>query len=593
MTRFFLKPRWLQRVFVKTSWSSFGFISGRALCPSHFFLSRRGSFSFYDHPFCANLVEMSEQVFIYDTTLRDGAQTEGVTFSLSDKIKIALKLDELGIHYIEGGYPGSNPKDRQFFSAIKKEKLKTARIAAFGMTRKRESRVDRDPILTALLEAETQVVTVVGKTWDFHVTHVLKTSLDENLKMIEESVSFLKKHNREVLFDAEHFFDGYKKNPQYALKAVKAAEDGGADWIVLCDTNGGSLPSEVATIVKKTRQKISTRLGIHAHNDSEVAVANSLAAVEEGARQVQGTINGIGERCGNANLVSIIPNLQIKRGFRCIPPEALERLRSASMFVYEIANITPVEQQPFVGDKAFVHKGGMHVHAVIAHPETYEHIRPEWVGNRRRVLVSELSGRSGILYKAEEMGIKNLQEDQLRKILDAVKEKENQGFQYEGAEGSLWLLMKRLLNDHQSFFRLEGFRLVVDKTKDGWPYAEATIKVEVNGQREHTAAEGDGPVNALDNALRKALEPYYPQIKDIHLTDFKVRVLDAKEGTAAKVRVLIETRDRNQSWTTIGVSENIIEASWQALVDSIEFGLFHRKMQKKSSMSKRKRKALG
>lgn len=527
------------------------------------------------------------KVLLYDTTLRDGAQTEGVTFSLEDKLKVVQKLDEIGIPYIEGGYPGSNPKDRRFFDAVRKEKLKISRIAAFGMTRRPHQKTAEDEGLLGLLHTEAKVVTVVGKSWDFHVKQVLKTSGDENLKMIKESIAFLKRAGREVIFDAEHFFDGYKRNPRYALSTLQAAVEGGADWLVLCDTNGGALVKEVEQAVQQVRKKFSAPLGIHAHNDGELAVANSLAAVEAGVRQVQGTINGLGERCGNANLVSVACNLMLKMGYEVLPESALVHLKSTSRYISEIANILPQENQPFVGERAFVHKGGMHVHAVMAHPETYEHIRPELVGNQRRVLVSELSGKSNILYKVEELGLGELGGEAIRNILEAVKEKENAGFQFDAADGSLWLLMQRHVAPQPLFFALEGFRLVVEKQQEAPAYSEATIKVQIGEKIEHTAAEGDGPVNALDNALRKALEPYYPKLKAMHLTDFKVRVLDAKEGTAAKVRVLIETRGKDSSWTTIGVSENIIEASWQALTDSIDYGLLweeKRRLRKRSPL---------
>lgn len=517
---------------------------------------------------------MSERVFLYDTTLRDGSQAEGVSFSAQDKVKIARRLDELEVAYIEGGYPGANPKDQKFFELMRREKLKHAKLCAFSMTRRKETRAEDDPLIRAAEAAGTPVVTLVGKTWDFHVHHALKTTPEENLAMISDSVRYFKKRKKEVVYDAEHFFDAYKSDRRYALRCLETAAGAGADWLVLCDTNGGTLPGELARIVKEVRKRVQGKLGIHCHDDAGCGVANSLAAVEQGVRQVQGTVNGIGERCGNANLLTILADLKLKMNYETVSDMALTKLTSTSRFVYEIANLSPHDGQPYVGKKAFAHKGGMHVSAVMQAPETYEHIRPELVGNRRRVLVSELSGKSNVLYKAREMGVDlSKRKEDVTEILQVIQKREEAGFQYEGAEASLWLLVKEILREKKEVFDLQAFRIIVEKRRDDAPFAEATIKVRVRGEEALTAAEGDGPVNALDNALRKALEPFYPQIRQIHLTDFKVRVLDEAAGTAAKVRVLIESADKTGRWSTIGVSENVIEASWQALADSIIYGL--------------------
>jgi 2-isopropylmalate synthase len=518
-------------------------------------------------------------VELYDTTLRDGAQGEDVSFTVEDKLRIAEKLDELGIHYIEGGWPGSNPKDDEFFVRARTRRsglsLKTAKLVAFGSTRHRGIPAKRDKQLSALLRAGTSVVTIFGKSWDFHVTAALHASLEENLDLISDSVHFLKKNVGEVIYDAEHFFDGYKANPDYALKTIRAAFEAGGDRIVLCDTNGGSLPSEVLEIVSAVSSQLPAPAGIHCHNDAELAVANSLAAVEAGATQIHGTINGFGERCGNANLVSVIPNLKLKLGIDCITEDQLRRLREISRFVYELANQKPFNHQPYVGDSAFAHKGGIHVSAILKNRATYEHIEPELIGNRRRVLVSDLAGQSSILYKAKEFGIRlKPQDPAAKKIVREVKDLENKGYQFEGAEASFEILMKRALKKYRPFFKLIAFRVIDEKgSGEKVPHAEATIDIEVDGKREHTAARGVGPVNALDHALRKALERFYPQIKEVELIDYKVRVLPAGKGTASQVRVLIESRDKTDKWGTVGVSENIIEASWQALVDSLEYKL--------------------
>jgi len=512
---------------------------------------------------------------IYDTTLRDGAQSEDVSFSVEDKLRITEKLDELGVHYIEGGYPGSNLRDIEYFKKAAKCKLTHAKIVAFGSTHRPKKKASRDETLRALLDTGTPVVTIFGKTWDFHVKEALKVPLKENLDIIHDSVAYLRKHTDRVFFDAEHFFDGYKRNPEYALKCLGAAQDAGADCLVLCDTNGGCTPSDIRDVVRKVKKTCTVPLGIHVHNDSDCAVANSVVSVEEGVTQVQGTINGLGERCGNANLISIIPNIQLKLGMKCLPLQQLSKLREVSRFVTEIANLRHFKRQPYTGDSAFAHKAGMHVSAIRKSPETYEHIRPDLVGNSQRILISDLAGRANILRKAEEFGIE-LDSDsaQLHDIISQLKELESQGFQFEGAEASFELLMKKALGLHKRFFDLVGFRVIIEKRKEGEePLSEATIMVKVSGHVEHTAATGRGPVNALDNALRKALEKFYPLLRDVKLHDYKVRVLTAGKGTTAQVRVLVESGDKDSRWGTVGVSENIIEASYQALVDSVEYKL--------------------
>ena len=516
-----------------------------------------------------------KSVKLYDTTLRDGTQAEDISFSVEDKIRISKKLDDLGIDYIEGGWPGSNPRDLHFFKEIKNYSLSQAKIAAFSSTTRPGISPEKDGNIKELLNARTQVVTIVGKSWDVHVREALGISLDENLKIISNSIAFLKQHVPEVIFDAEHFFDGFKANPAYSLQVIKTAADAKSDWVVLCDTNGGTMPNEIQDIIRAVREKLSIAMGIHCHNDSETAVANTILAVEAGVTQVQGTINGFGERCGNANLCSIIPNLKLKLGIDCLSDKQLSKLKETARFVYELANFQPPKHQPFVGESAFAHKGGVHVHAVQKKSETYEHIRPELVGNRQRVLLSDLSGKSNILFKAQELGIKVSSKDPVViSTLKRLKEMENQGYQFEGAEGSFELMLKRALGLQKKFFDLLGFRVINEKRKeDETPLAEATIMIKVGGKIEHTAALGNGPVNALDNAIRKALEKFYPQLKEMELVDYKVRVISTGEGTAAKVRVLIESGDNNDRWSTVGVSENIVEASWQALVDSINYKL--------------------
>lgn len=520
-----------------------------------------------------------KKIDIYDTTLRDGSQREGVSLSVTDKIKIAEKLDQFGISHIEGGWPGSNPKDIEFFRRAAKIKFKNARLCAFSSTRRPGVTASEDANLKALIESKTETVTLFGKSWDFHVSDALKTTLEENLSMIRDSIEYLKSMGREVFFDAEHFFDGYKANPEYALATLEAAAKGGAEVIVLCDTNGGLMPWELTAILSAVKEKIKTPLGIHVHDDAGMATANSLLAVREGITQIHGTINGYGERCGNANLCTIIPNLQLKMGIEVITPEQLKGLTKLSRFIAELANIAPADQQPYVGFNAFAHKGGIHVDAVSKMPATYEHADPEKLGNQRRILVSELSGRSNISLKTTGNNIKlDKNCPETAAILRRIKEMEHYGYQFEGAEGSFELLILKMMKVYTPLFKLEGFRMIIEKREDGELYSEATIKVRVGSEQVHTAAEGNGPVNALDNALRKALEGFYPALKKIKLIDFKVRVIDGVDGTGAQVRVLIESSDDQMSWGTVGVSPNVIEASWIALVDSLEYGLLCRKL---------------
>ncbi|MEN6320150.1 MAG: citramalate synthase [Syntrophaceae bacterium] len=514
-------------------------------------------------------------VLIYDTTLRDGTQGEQVNFSAEEKLRIAQRLDEAGFHYIEGGWPGSNPKDVRFFQMAKNIQFKNARLTAFGSTRKPNIYVDACPNIGALLTAETPAVAVFGKTWDLHVSDILNVSLDENLDMIRESVEYLKSQEKEVIFDAEHFFDGYKNNPEYARRVLETALSAGADMLVLCDTNGGTMPHDVTAIIHEVASYISPLiLGIHAHNDCGLAVANSLAAVHAGVKMVHGTINGYGERCGNADLISIIGNLQLKMNKKCLPEASIRELTHLSNYVSDIANIPPLNSRPFVGRSAFTHKGGIHVDAVLKNPIAYEHINPELVGNHERVLVSDLSGKSNIAYKARELGIDlGAEQDINKKIVQQIKVMEDHGYHFDSAEGSLSVLMKKLKGEFTEPFVLESFQVFNAKTGDNPPVTQASIKISVGGEEELTAAEGNGPVNALDNALRKALTKFYPHIREMHLVDFKVRILEGCEGTAAKVRVLIDSSDGQDIWSTIGVSTNIIEASWQALVDSIQYKL--------------------
>jgi len=523
---------------------------------------------------------MSRKVYIFDTTLRDGTQGEGVSLSVEDKLKIAQKLDELGVDYIEGGWPGSNQKDLEFFERVKSLSLKHAKITAFGSTRRKGIAPENDANLNKLLESGVKVATIFGKSWDFQVTTALETTLEENLAMIYDSVRFLKQNGLEVIYDAEHFFDGYKANPEYALATLEKAQAGGADWIVLCDTNGGSMPHEIGEIVRAVKSKISVDIGIHAHNDCELGVANSLAAVQAGARQVQGTINGYGERCGNANLISVIPNLQLKLGYEVISPEQLRTLTAVARYVSEIANVSMPVNQPFVGNAAFAHKGGIHVSAIRKHPRTYEHIEPELVGNKQRVLVSELAGQSNVLFKAQELQLDiELDNNVAREAIQRIKQLEHEGYQFEGADASLELLLREATGNLKEVFKVESFKIIVERPANhSSVISEAIVKLKIGEETVFTAAEGNGPVDALDNALRKALEQYYPEIRDMHLTDYKVRVIDEKSATAAKVRVLIESSDRQNSWSTVGVSTNVIEASWQALVDSVRYALIGKEL---------------
>lgn len=523
------------------------------------------------------------KVSLYDTTLRDGTQGEGISLSVDDKLKIAVRLDKMGIHYIEGGWPGSNPKDMEFFQRIKEFDIEQARIVAFGSTCKPGIKPAEDASIQSIIDSGVRTTAIFGKSWDFHVEHALKTTLEENLRMITNSVSYLKSNGLEVIYDAEHFFDGYKNNPEYALKTILAAQNAGADLICLCDTNGGSMPLEVREIVSGVIEKVKVPVGIHAHNDSELAVANSLIAVQAGAVQVQGTINGYGERCGNANLCSVIPNLVFKLGCECLSEDKIDGLTELSRYVSELANLNPNPHQPYVGNSAFAHKGGIHVSALLKNPETYEHIQPEKVGNVRRVLVSELSGMSNIIYKAEELELNvdlNHTNPETRAVLEQIKDLEHQGFQFEGADASFELLLRKGFNGYHEPFNLETFRIIMEKRENNDIYSEAIIKLRVDDEIVHTAAEGNGPVNALDNALRKALEGFYPDIREMKLADYKVRVLDGNLGTGALVRVLIETHDHLDSWGTVGVSSNIIEASWQAIVDSIAYGLLKNRKDK-------------
>ncbi|SDM14279.1 citramalate synthase [Halarsenatibacter silvermanii] len=510
---------------------------------------------------------------IFDTTLRDGTQQEGISYSTEDKIHITQKLDELGLDYVEGGWPGSNPKDIEYFEKVKSLDLENTTVVAFGSTRRPGLSPEEDRNLEALINAGVEAVAIFGKSWDLHVTDALDTTPDENLKMIASSVKFLKSRGLEVIFDAEHFFDGFDSDSDYALEAVSAAEDAGADRVVLCDTNGGFLPGDIRRIYREVKEVLSSPPGIHPHNDTGLAVANALAAVEEGARHVQGSINGYGERCGNANLCHLIPNLQIKKGYEVLGDGDLSKLTPTARYVSEIGNLNPPTSDPFVGESAFAHKGGIHVSAVMKNPETYEHIDPEIVGNERRVLVSELSGKSNLQYKAEELGIELEDGEESREILDRIKKLEHKGYNFEGAEASFKLLIDRMRGEYQRLFTLEKVRILTDKKGEGKPISEAVIKVSVRGEQKHTAAEGVGPVNALDKALRKALIEFYPSLESLYLIDYKVRVIDGSDGTAAKVRVLIKTGNGTRSWGTVGVSTNIIEASWRAVVDSIEYGI--------------------
>jgi 2-isopropylmalate synthase len=513
------------------------------------------------------------RIRIYDTTLRDGSQGEGVNFSLQDKLLITRRLDELGVDFIEGGYPLSNPKDFEYFQEMRKLPLKHARIAAFGMTRRKGVKAEDDTCIRALLDAGTSLVTLVGKTWDMQVTEVLHTTLDENLRMIADSVACCRTAGREVFYDAEHFFDGFYQNLEYALATLRAAQEAGATVLILCDTNGGRLPDEIADAVEQVHRAMRVEIGIHCHNDCDVAVANSLAAVARGATQVQGTINGIGERCGNADLVSIIANLALKRGHEVLLPDSLPHLTELSRYVYEIANMNFRPSQPFVGASAFAHKGGMHTSAIVRTTRSYEHIDPAAVGNERRILISELSGQATILVKASLDSVRG-NRTLMAEVLERVQNLEHEGYEFEAAEASFDLLVRKVANQYRAKFERLAYRVNVETAADGQPVTEATVKVRVGDETMHTVSEGDGPVNALDGALRKALLPSYPRLAEMHLEDYKVRVVNARAETAARVRVVIEWRDQSAVWGTVGVSENIIEASWLALADAFEYKLF-------------------
>lgn len=512
-------------------------------------------------------------VTIYDTTLRDGTQGTGISFSTLDKIRVAEKLDEFGVHYIEGGWPGSNPKDAAFFQEAAKRSWKNAKITAFGMTRRGKIKVEDDPQVQMLLDAQTPVVTVVGKTWPLHVTEVFQVSLEENLAMIADTVAYLKRHGREVLYDAEHFFDSFKEDPEYSLKTIQAATDAGADLVVLCETNGGALPDFVAEVTRQAVARLGRPVGIHTHNDGGVGVANALAAVQAGACQVQGTINGYGERVGNCNLITVMPTLQLKMGIEL--GLDLTRLRELAHFVDELANVPHDIRAPYVGVAAFTHKGGLHVHAVQKLARTYEHVDPELVGNERVITISDMSGQSNVLVKAAALGLPLTKgSPEVQSILAEVKRLESEGYEFEAAEASFELLIRRLLGQSTACFELMEFH-TTHRCRMGQSVEtnEATVKLKVNGQAEYTVDEGDGPVNALDKALRKALLPHFPAIANVRLADYKVRIIDSGSGTAAKTRVLIVSSDGNQTWGTVGVSTNVIDASWQALVDSLEFYL--------------------
>ena len=515
-----------------------------------------------------------KQIKIFDTTLRDGSQGAGISFSVEDKMKIAAALDSFGVSYIECGWPGSNPKDEEFFKSVK-NKFKNSKLVAFGATRRKNITTDQDESLKKIINSGVKAACIFGKSWDLHVEYALKTTKEENLKMIFDTVSFLKSKKLEVIYDAEHFFDGYINNKEYAVETVRAAVKAGSDIVCLCETNGGILPLDIQKIVSEIKKEFpNTSLGIHTHNDSGCAVANSLIAVESGCELVQGTINGLGERCGNANLCSIIPSLQLKKKYQCVPGKSLKKITELSRYIDEIANIVPTDSLPYVGKNAFAHKAGVHVSAIDKNSKTYEHIDPKEVGNIRQILISDLSGKSNIISKADEMSLDlENKPEKIQSVIKAVKEKENDGYQYENANGSFFILTKKIEAKYDSFFTLKGYRVSVEKNYDGSIISEATVKLDVRGKEEHTVSEGDGPVNALDNCLRKALIKFYPEIKNVLLTDFKVRVINSNASTAAKVRVLIESKDKTFTWGTIGVSENIIDACWQALADSVEYKL--------------------
>lgn len=540
---------------------------------------------------------MKDQVLVYDTTLRDGAQSVGVTFSLYDKLRVMETLDDMGMHYIEAGWPGSNPKDAAFFQEAQSIQLRNARLAAFGSTRMKNTTAEKDRNLDLLLRSNVPVITLFGKAWELHAIEALGATPEQNLEMIYSSVKYLKERVDEVVFDAEHYYDGAKANSEYALACLNAAVDAGADWLVLCDTNGGTLPSDFQRETEKVVSRYSLPVGVHAHNDSDVAVANSLLGVASGARMVQGTINGLGERCGNANLCSVLPNLSLKHGYRTVGENNIRKLQSVSHFVSEMSNTTPLEHMPYVGQHAFSHKGGIHVSAVRKNPLTYEHINPELVGNSRFTTVSELSGKSNIIEKTKSMGLgQEVSSETAGRIVEKVKELESQGYHFEGAEASFELLSAALMGSLKEYFTLHGYRVMIWNNGDGNTWSEATIKASVpehisheqghTDAVEHTSADGNGPVEALDKALRKVLEKFYPHIKNTRLTDYKVRILNEESGTCALTRVIINTSDEETSWGTVGVSENIIEASWQALTDSLIYKLKKDEAKQKSENGK-------
>lgn len=512
-----------------------------------------------------------ERIYIYDTTLRDGAQGLGSSWTFEDKMRITNLLDDFGIDYIEGGWPGSNPKDKEYFDKMKNIKLKHAKLVAFGSTTRAGKKPDEDPQIKDLLNAQTPVITIYGKSWTLHVEKIIKTTLKENLRMIKETIEFLKKEGREVIFDAEHFFDGVKANKDYALSCIESALEGGADWIVLCDTNGGSLPGFISQVVKEVKEKFpSVKLGIHAHNDLELAVSNSIEAVLSGALQVQGTINGLGERCGNANLTSIIPILKFKLGFDIV--QDLSKLKYVADVIWEFSNISPPKNQPFVGESAFAHKGGVHIDAVMKDMSSYEHMSPELVGNKRKVVISDLAGKTAIKMRLEELGF-DPDEEVAKRILAKIKDLEKEGYDFEVADASLDLLILQELGKRPRLFDVDTFTVSIYRSKDEDTHCMATVKIKVGDVLEHTASDGNGPVNALDRALRKALEKFFPEIKEMELSDFKVRVVSGSQGTGAKVRVFVESSDKNSRWGSVGVSENIILASWKSLIDAIEYKL--------------------
>jgi 2-isopropylmalate synthase len=518
---------------------------------------------------------MKKNITIYDTTLRDGAQSVGISFSTKDKLRIAASLDRLKIDYIEGGWPGSNPKDDQFFKDIRNIELSHSKITAFGSTRRKDTTVKEDLFVQSLIDSQADIITIVGKTWDFQVTEALNIGLNENLDLIYDTIAYLKDKNREVFLDAEHFFDGFKTNPDYSFECIEKTIKAGADMIVLCDTNGGTLPFEVEKIVSAINEKYSIPIGVHFHNDTGVAVANSLSAILVGAVSVQGTANGYGERCGNCNLMTLIPNIIYKMDYTCHAEKSIMHLTEISKFISETANLSHNDSLPYVGAHAFAHKGGLHVSALKKNTKTYEHIEPELTGNKRQIMISELSGKSNIELKAKELGIEFEKSNKHSKeILSKIKKMEDLGFQFETAEASFELIIREATGEYKPFFKLKGFRIITEKDESGEIYCEGTIKVEVDNKIDHTAANGEGPVEALDNALRKALLKFYPEIKDMHLSDYKVRVLNEQSGTESGVRVLIDHMKNGKNWSTIGVSSNIIEASWQALVDGIEYMLF-------------------